>query len=254
MLSLYDKLITIKLDKEKALMNSRYFVPVVFVAMCVFMYVAKDDSTIDKHVVGTTSDPSYVGHGQITDVSNISCFDSELKSVDKYYFYSEGKLYDDDIDRELLSSYVLLNVSHNTLKDDPTKLVTAISNSEKTQQELKELGIRVPIALECQLTEKAIYNIEKINTIAATPVKDVCPHGELILPDDNSFPFDDNNYVNYSVTTSDDGSLWIIDSWQSYQESGYHQQSIDYFNVTDLSSKDLNVPVVVKCKTTPKVV
>lgn len=251
-LSLYDNLITIKLDKDRTLMNSQLFVLLFFAVM--LTYIAKDDSLIDKHALMVTSDPSYVSHGHITDVSNISCFDSKLKNVNKYYFYSEGKLYNEIVDYKLLSSYVFLRVSHNTLKDDPTKLVTAISNSEKTQQELKEMGIRVPVVLECQLSEKVIYNIEQINTIAVTPVKDVCPHGELILPKNNSFPFDGNNYVNYSVTTSDDGSLWIIDSWQSYQESKFHKQITDYSDVDDLSSKNLNVPVVVKCKTTPKVV
>lgn len=174
------------------------------------MYESGSKPVLHEHIVGTTDNPSYVGHGHITDVSNVTCFDSELKDTYEDYFYSEGTLYDGDVDRELLSNPVSLSVGHNKLQDDPSKMVTTISSSEKERDELKAMGIAVPVVLECELSEKIIYNLQRANVVAVVPVKDICPHGELILPSNNYSPIEINNYVNYSVTTSDDGSLWVV--------------------------------------------
>lgn len=230
-------------------MNAAKLIVPAFIGLCILTYSLKGESLDETHLVGATDDPSYVGHGHITDVSNLSCYESELQDVDKYYLYSEGKLYDENVDREILSDYVYFSVSHNILNDDPTKMVTTISNSGKTQRELKEMGARVPVFLQCAPSVKTIYNLEKINSVAVTPVTDVCPHGEVVLPNEASVPIDLNNYVNYSVTRSDDDSIWIINSWQTYK--GVESFGVD-FEYIDLNSKTLNIPVELKCEMTPK--
>lgn len=221
-------------------------VPVV-IFLGVSGVIVQSQDVNDQYIVGEISDNSYVGHGHITDISDLSCYDSEIQSSTESYHVSDGKLYDYEY-RDLPEEITII-ATHSVNVEDPSQLVTTIQSYEKTQSEIKEMGIKVPIILACKPLEKVVYNIKKLDSVALTPITNVCPNGKIILPTEQRKQLSEIDVMAYNITESDDGKFWVINSRHTYQ----YIPHFDYNEavVKGFDENNIDTPVSVRCEIEP---
>lgn len=214
------------------------------------IYVVTPTINNDLKSIGNIDTTGWVGHGHITDIGNVTCREgSIINSGSSFYFY-DGELYpysslsDDEFDDD--PDALFINVIHAVNPDNQKEMITTIMGQDVTQEKVKELGIKVPVDIQCQPVEKEIYTLKNASGVAVTPITDICPNGKVVLPDDKWHPISADYYSRYSVSESDDGKLWVITSHGVIYPGGYET------NVDDLIEEDVNIPVTLTCQYTPE--
>lgn len=222
---------------------------ILAILLCAFaIYQLPSLTPINKeHFVGSVNNPDFVGHGSITNTEGLSCYEGTFGDSGEYFYYHDGNLYDynPEVASELESEKDAFRIraSHAINPDNPNEVITTIKGFDKEQTDIKALGIKVPVNLTCDPVLKTIYTLTDVSSVAVKPITDICPGGTLQLPINKERPISPGLSLRYSVTESDKGDLWVINSHPIIYPSGYE---------SELSKAEVSVPVELVCEYTPQ--
>lgn len=225
------------------------FVSIVFF-VAYLCYQGMIASEKDKHFIGDINNAGYTQHGDVTNISNLSCEQGSLISTSRDFLYYNDEFYSSSLNKDVLKhdfhpfTAEPVKVNVKTLISDYDQLeATTVVNSTPPMPS----NLRVPFTLECAPSLIEIASVGFKDQAISVPITDVCPGGKVALPSDK-VTRDRYSTLKYSVSESANGKSWLINSTLDRR---------DAFNTTVTSSKheeplNKTVPVEITCQYSPK--